>query len=210
MLMPIYFSFGALCSFLFSCSMCFFSKRRFQRARDQHVEKLEQQAARAAQAVEAGSALPALPPRQRQRSAGPAAALLPEAGGDPLRAPLLQSIQEDEPEGQPGAPPPVQTSDELPDVVRRFIARSVRDGRTFRLLSLRQLGRMKMDTRGGWKETTALLVRFGGGKEKGGEGRADCGERRGAVPSVLQGRAGWLAGHGQGRAGQDNAGAGVA
>lgn len=134
--------------------MCFFSRRRFQQQQERQVAELKQQATAAAaqaEAVAAGSALPA--PRRCRRPSDPAAAATPSV--DPLRAPLLQPICEDDTEAEPGAPPRVQSHDELPSCVNMFLGRAIRDGRTFKLFTLNHLGRMKLDVNGSWKEATA-------------------------------------------------------
>ncbi|KAL4421399.1 hypothetical protein ABPG75_010690 [Micractinium tetrahymenae] len=157
--LPLYFSLGVALTILAGAigSMCFARKARQEQ--EKRVEELQQLAERAYAAAEGGAPLPPAP-RRRRRVPMPAAAVLPP-GGDGLRAPLLQAIQEgpedeEEEEEAGSAPPPVQTLEELPACVRAFLGRAVRDGRNFKLFTLRQLGQMKLEPRGSWKEAEAV------------------------------------------------------
>lgn len=120
--LPVYLSLGIALGTLAGAIgfMCFARKARQEQ--EQRVEELRRLAERAYAAAEGGAPLPAAP--RRRRCVPPPSAALLAPGGDGLRAPLLQPIQEgaedDEEEegGSEAAPPPVQTLDELPACVR--------------------------------------------------------------------------------------------
>ncbi|KAI7841479.1 hypothetical protein COHA_004873 [Chlorella ohadii] len=147
MLLGVYIGLGAFLACLLPGCMCFFNARRYAAERDARVRDLEAQAARAAAAAERGDAPPPPPPR-------PAPTSQPRLSRDSLRAPLLDTISEDASDA--GAQQPVQAWDELPACVKTFLSKAVRDGRRFKMFTLLQTGRMKLDPKGGWKHTNAV------------------------------------------------------
>lgn len=147
MLLGVYVGLGAFLACLLPGCMCFFNRRRYAAERDAHVYDLEAQAARAAAAAERGDVPPLPPP-------GPAPTSQPRLSRDSLRAPLLDAIPEDASDA--AAQHPVQAWDELPACVKTFLSKAVRDGRRFKLFTLLQTGRMRLDPKGGWKQTEAV------------------------------------------------------
>lgn len=124
---------------------CFFKGRRVE----EEAKKQEQLAAQAKRAADGGDSAHRLA-RLSSGSSGP-------LRRDSLREPLLQRIPEDAPDAATDALPPQQPG-ELPPCVHRYLARAVRDERLFKLVTLHQIGRLKLDLKGGWKEATATEV----------------------------------------------------
>lgn len=108
--------------------MCYLAARRYRAERDARVRDLQQQSERAAAAgAQAAGSL------ARRCGSGSGSGATPAAPlqRDSLREPLL-SIPEDSSDASGGEALPVQTLQELPACVRTFLARSIRDGRSFR------------------------------------------------------------------------------
>ena len=109
--------------------MCYFAARRYRAERDARVRDLQQQSERAAAA--GAQAAGSLARRSGSSSGGSGATPAAPLQRNSLREPLL-SIPEDSSDASGGEPLPVQTLEELPACVRTFLARSIRDGRSFR------------------------------------------------------------------------------
>lgn len=120
---------GTLLVVLSASLTCLFSRRTHQAETDKKVAKLRATADRASAAANGshpargGVPLPGWSPAT-------AAAVSAELRRNSLRTPLLSSIPEDNLDASPELP--VQQLEELPMVVQRFLAKSIRDGRPFK------------------------------------------------------------------------------
>lgn len=149
------FSVGSLLASLLTTCMCFFSSRKSAAHKAEREAALHVQAERAAAAAARGEA----PTLLQRLSGNSTASSAPGLHRDSLREPLLTSIPEhDSDAALPVAALPPQQLEEVPRCVQTFLERAVRDDRPWKLFTLTQLGQMKMDPKGGWKEATATQL----------------------------------------------------
>lgn len=141
---------GSVLAALLTTMCCFFGGRRLAEQEAKKQERLVAQAERAAQGGEGAHTLCRL-------SSGSGVSSVP-LRRDSLREPLLQPILEDVSNAAADALPPQQL-EEVPLCVQRYLARAVRDSCSLKLITLHQIGRLKLDLTGGWKEATATQAR---------------------------------------------------